>query len=250
MRRKPLIIFLTVVALLILVLLYFRDHKQETAADGKAVETVSVSAITTIVDCPKYKAQEDEDGNFTVTVDDDTVYPLSDVTEDTAFHDAIAFAVASGVMNTDNHQFQPDYGVTRSRFAVVLYRFLCGEGEDVPQTEFADIKKAASYYEAACWANANDLLTADEEGAFHPNDFVTCETALTILYRVAGRPKAEEDLPKDYPYAAKVSDYAKSAISWAIGRKLINVKEDIWYPTQVVSRAQLAALLQKYSDLF
>ena len=250
MRRKTLIIFLSVVVLLILVLLHFRDHKQETATDGKAVETVSVSAITTIVDCPKYKVEEDENGNISVTVDGDMVYLLSDVTEDTHFRDAIGFAIASGVLRVDDSRFKPDYGVTRGQFAMALYRFLCGGEDDVPQKEFSDVTKASAYYGAACWTDGNELLTADDEDAFHPNDFVTCETALTILYRVAGRPKAAEDLPEDYPYAAKVSDYAKSAISWAIGQKLIDVKENVWYPTQAVSRAQLSALLQKYSELF
>ena len=77
---------------------------------------------------------------------------------------------------------------------------------------------------------------------------MTCEQALIGLYRVAGEPETDGSLT-DYPYAAKVSESGRSAVDWAWKNGLITEVECVWYPTQAISRAQVALLLMRYSAM-
>ena len=53
----------------------------------------------------------------------------------------------------------------------------------------------------------------------------------------------------DYPYAPKVSESGRDAVTWAWNNGLITEKECVWYPTQAISRAQVALLLMRYDTL-
>lgn len=197
---------------------------------------------------------ENPDGGVLITVRDgreETVYSFADVKMDDWYLSAVEHAVSSGLMKAaaeaDGKQyFHPNYGVTRAEFAVILYQYI-GDGPVAPVHEYADVTKDAPYYDAVCWVDANELLIGKETG-FCPDDFLTCEQVLIILHRIAGKPKTAETL-EEYPYVAKVSEYGRDALAWAWSAGLITETECIWYPPQAVSRAQIALLLQRYSDL-
>jgi len=65
-----------------------------------------------------------------------------------------------------------------------------------------------------------------------------------VLHRLAGSPESNASL-EDYPYAPKVSETNLSAVRWAWEKGLIAEDECVWYPTQAVSRAQIALLLMR-----
>ena len=52
-----------------------------------------------------------------------------------------------------------------------------------------------------------------------------------------------------FSYAPKVSETNLSAVRWAWEKGLIAEDECVWYPTQAVSRAQIALLLMRYDQL-
>ena len=113
--------------------------------------------------------------------------------------------------------------------------------------EFSDLAGDEWYYEYVKWMVGKGLMGGNG-GAFNPSGFLSCEQAIIVLYRLAGEPTVTGTLD-DYPYAPKVSESGRDAVTWAWNNGLITEKECVWYPTQAVSRAQVALLLMRYDAL-
>jgi hypothetical protein len=69
-----------------------------------------------------------------------------------------------------------------------------------------------------------------------------------MLWRYAGEPKANTKLTA-YPDAAKVSDYASEALSWAVETGLIRGLDGNLAPQGTATRAQVATVLMRYWEL-
>ena len=174
-------------------------------------------------------------------------YIFHDVSKDSWYADAVNFAVSARLMTGagDEPYFQPEYGMVRESFAAILYRFAGGSAE-TPHYTFDDVEKDKWYYDIIGWVANRRLMTGLEPTVFGVGQYMTCEQALIGLYRLAGEPETDGSLA-DYPYAMKVSDVARNAVDWAWKNGLITEVECVWYPTQAISRAQIALLLMRYS---
>lgn len=178
---------------------------------------------------------------------------FADVSADDWYLDALNFVASNGLMSGISEEdgtveFRADYGITRAQFAVLLLHFSAAE---VPASaaELPDVEAGSWYHDGAVWAVENDLLTAQEDGSFQPEGFVSCEEVIAALFRLAGEPQVEGPLPEEYPYGAKVSDSALPAVVWAWSVGLIAEDSCVWYPTQAASRGQLALILMRYDAL-
>lgn len=193
-------------------------------------------------------ANENGGIDIAVTAGDGTesVYTFSDVAIDSWYADAVNYVVSTGTMSGDEEQklFQPEYGVERAQFAVIVCRFAGGEPSDGKLT-FSDLTGDEWYYNYVSWMVEQKLMGGTDGSAFDPEGFLSCEQALIVLYRLAGEPTAKGTL-EGYPYAPKVSDSGRDAVTWAWNSGLITEQECVWYPTQAVSRAQVALLLMRY----
>lgn len=180
---------------------------------------------------------------------EETVYTFTDVTADSWYANAVNFAVSAGLMTGigDEPLFQPEYGMLRESFASILYRFAHGEREE-PRYRFDDVPEDSWFYEPVCWVTNRRLMSGTSSASFGAGEYMTCEQALVGLYRLAGSPRTDGSLA-EYPYASKVTDGARGAVDWAWKNGLITEVECVWYPTQAVSRAQIALLLMRYSML-
>ena len=176
-----------------------------------------------------------------------TTYTFTDVAIDSWYADAVNFVVSAGLMNgsAGDSLFRPEYGMLRESFALAIYRFA---GGDPPETRvtFEDVADGQWYQDAIGWVVNEGLLMPAEENVFGVGKYMTCEQAIVGLYRLAGEPETDGSLA-DYPYAAKVSGYGRSAMDWAWKNGLITEVECVWYPPQTISRAQLALLLERFS---
>lgn len=222
--------------------------------DAAATEAVDLAAQAPSREIAMGTIRENgERGGVDITVTEAdgslTTYTFTDVAKDSWYADAVSFAVANGLMNGagDGTVFQPEYGVLRESFAVILQRFVGGPA-DAPEKKLSDVPEDAWYRDAVYWAAGRRLMPATAASTFGVGEYLTCEDALRILFRLAGEPETEATLA-DYPYAPKVSDSARSAVAWAWEKGLITEIECVWYPTQTVSRAQVALLLMRYRML-
>lgn len=231
------------------------DEPEQASAQADNVQSMSVLRMGEGVTLGRVEANgENGEGGVRVIVPaqdgTETAYVFTDVAADSWYAGAVNFAVSAGLMTgIDGAElFHPGYGMLREEFAAILYRFTKGEPIAEPSVTFEDVAAESWYYDAVNWVARERLMGAIEPGRFGVGTFMTCEQALICLYRVAGEPETDGSLT-DYPYAAKVSDSGRSAVDWAWKNGLITEDECVWYPTQAISRAQIALLLMRYSAM-
>ena len=232
------------------------EQSEETALPADAAHAAPVLRLGEGVTLGTMAENAELGGvNITVTSEDgtETVYTFTDVAAGAWYADAVNFAVSAGLMSGvgDKQVFHPNYGVLRETFASILYRYAKGEPAAKKLT-LDDVAEDAWYHDAVTWAVNSGLLMPASGQTFGVGEYMTCEQALIVLYRLAGEPETDGSLA-EYPYAAKVSEYGRSAVDWAWKNGLITEdditeNECVWYPTQAISRAQVALLLTRFSE--
>lgn len=260
MKRRLKQIALLALAVLVIFLLHKQVRKEREEAEAHAAaetEQTAQSGEDAAAPIEVMRAgngvtlgtvrENTERGGIDVTLSDGTVYTFTDVAIDSWYTNAVNFVVSAGLMTgiENESSFQPEFGILREAFASILYRFAHGE-PSTPRSRFSDVEAGSWYFDAVSWATNERLMSALEPGVFGVGSYMTCEQALIGLYRLAGSPKTDGSL-ENYPYASKVSEAGRSAVDWAWKNGLITEVECVWYPTQAISRAQVALLLMRYS---
>ena len=158
-----------------------------------------------------------------------------------------------GLMNgVGEHTFAPNANVTRAMAATVLYR-IAGKPKVEGESSFTDVVPGKYYSKAVIWAQAQDIVTGYPDGTFRPDENITREQLAAILYRYAKATGSDVSSGTDlgaFPDAEKVHSYAKKALGWAVGEKLITgVGVDgttFLQPTDNATRAQFATIISRY----
>jgi hypothetical protein len=80
---------------------------------------------------------------------------------------------------------------------------------------------------------------------------VTREEMVTMLWRYAGKPAADENGKSinDFADADSVMEYAKDAMAWAVSVGIINGGDNGIDPQGDATRAQVAAVMERYCAL-
>jgi len=231
-----------------------RDGTEQTEPqDAEAQDAESMEVIGTESGVTLGRLEENAAGGVRVivTAEDGTVqaYTFTDVAPDSWYVDAVNFVVSAGLMTGSGEEdlFHPEYGILRESFAAILYRFTNGVSVE-PTVHYNDVAEDSWYYDAVNWVTNDRLMTSLTPAAFGVGEFMTCEQTLVCLYRVAGHPETDGALT-GYPYASKVTPSGRRAVDWAWKNGLITEVECVWYPTQAISRAQVALLLMRYSAM-
>ena len=170
------------------------------------------------------------------------------------FYEEVQYVNSKGLMSgIGNSEFHPNGITTRGMLVTVLYRL-----EQSPavnrECPFADVA-AGSYYEyAITWASENGIVSGYNAQRFGPNDTITREQMAAVLYRYADYKgfdvSASADLSK-YVDESKISDYAKTALSWANAAGLVSgVSATTLSPDGNATRAQIAAILTRFCKKF
>ena len=178
--------------------------------------------------------------------------PFSDTGEGKWYSEPVRWAWLSGAMTgygDGSGLFGPADPLSRAQLAVVLWRLA---GEPAGEAALpADCGTGEFYSEAVSWAVGEGVMTGYESGLFGPADALTREQAATVLWRAAGSPEAECDLSA-YPDAGGVSEFAASAVRWAVSEGVLRGREPepgalVLDPQGTCSRAELAALMMRLS---
>ena len=137
--------------------------------------------------------------------------------------------VKAGIMSgTDSKHFKPNDVCTRAQCIVTLARKLGWKTDDV--LPFKDI---ASWYTAAI-VEAFNRGVASKAEYFRPDSAAKREDFATFMWRAKGKPDAKP--------CEEASDYAKTAMGWAIERGIITGKPR---PKEALTRAEAAAMLSR-----
>ena len=177
----------------------------------------------------------------------------SDVSETAWYYDAVRYVTEKNMMNgTGENKFSPNSNTTRAMVVTILYRL---EGSpDAGDSSYSDVSSDAWYADAVAWAEANDIVNGTGNGTFSPTAPITRQQLAAILYRYAQYKGYDLEKSADltsYTDAGQVQSYAKAAMEWACGAKLIQGDDSkSLMPDGNATRAQVAVILQRLCENF
>ena len=169
------------------------------------------------------------------------------------YHHSVDFVIANGYMCGDpDGAFRPEEALTRGEMAQILYN-LAGRPRVNGADTFADTLDGAWYTKAILWCAQNGLIVGYGNGKFGPDDILTREQMITVLYRYdlySGGAEFQGNTTLHYSDASKVSVWARTAMAWADAGDIINGKPgNLLNPTGFATRAQTATVLYKYNGI-
>ena len=180
--------------------------------------------------------------------------PFTDVSEKDWFYGDVMFVYENGLMlGTSKTLFSPHGTATRGMMATILWRM---EGSPVPKgkNSFTDVEAGKWYADAITWAAENGIFAGYGKDKFGPDDPITREQLAAIFYRYADYKgydltvKGNLDKFKD---ADKITDYAKTAMQWAVGSGLMKGKSGNLLDSQgTATRAEIAAMLHRFIEKY
>ena len=175
---------------------------------------------------------------------------FSDLQPNAWYHDAVHYCMDQVLMNgTGGGRYSPSAKADRATLVTVLWQAAgCPYSPTTGSLSkpFKDVSSRAWYYKPVCWALHNGITSGYSNGNFGPNDRITREQVVTMLWQYAGRP--------DYtinrmPYVDTwaVSDYAWNAMLWATENQIISGKENNRLdPKGYASRAEIAQMIMGF----
>ena len=179
---------------------------------------------------------------------------FADVPAAAWYADAVQYAYEKNLMTgVSASEFAPDGTATRGQIVTILWR-LAGSPVVNYAMRYADVNEGAWYGEAVRWAASAGIVTGYTESSFGPNDAITREQLAAILYRYI---KTQGQgftgmwyFPLRYDDAASISSWADEAMHWCVMKGLLNgTSETTLSPQATATRAQLAAILQRFCEL-
>ena len=174
--------------------------------------------------------------------------PFTDVA-DTAWYAAdVRYVWEQGLMQgVTATTFSPDTSTTRAQFATVLYRMAGSPAvsdADMKSCPFTDLK-ADWYRSAVVWAWRQGVVNGTSATTFTPDQNVTREQLVAMLWRYDGSKTAADSLR--FSDAGTISAYARPAVAWAVETGVVGGMPDgTFQPKGTATRAQLAAILHRY----
>ena len=155
---------------------------------------------------------------------------FADVVPGAWYVDAVNYVVSRGLMEgTSATTFEPDAQMTRAMFWTILARI---DGETITGATWAD--------DARAWAVANNVSDGTD-----PHGALTREQLVTMLWRYLGELTTSGTLTA-FTDAASVSDWAETAMAWAVNEGVITgVTATTLAPQSVATRAQCATILMR-----
>jgi len=173
---------------------------------------------------------------------------FSDVPTDSYYHDAVLWAAKNGITGgTTATTFSPDDGCGRGQLVTFLWRVAGCPVADY-EMNFSDV--GSSYYtEAVRWAASLGIVGGYGNGQFGAEDTITREQMAVILYRFAqnmGMDTTQGGMAvREYKDYETVSDYAVTAIQWAVNAGVMQGYDGNLMPDQPCTRAQIVTMLYR-----
>ena len=180
--------------------------------------------------------------------------PFTDVSQKDWFYGDVMFVYENGlILGTSKTLFSPYGTATRGMMATILWRM---EGSPAPKgkNSFTDVEAGKWYADAITWTAENSIFAGYGKDKFGPDDPITREQLAAIFYRYADYKgydltvKGNLDKFRD---ADKITDYAKTAMQWAVGSGLVKGKSgNLLDPQGTATRAEIAAMLHRFIEKY
>ncbi len=180
--------------------------------------------------------------------------PFTDASEKDWFYGDVMFVYENGlILGTSKTLFSPHGTATRGMMATILWRM---EGSPAPKgkNSFTDVEAGKWYADAITWTAENGIFAGYGKDKFGPDDPITREQLAAIFYRYAdykGYDLTVKGNPDTFKDADKITDYAKTAMQWAVGSGLVKGKSgNLLDPQGTATRAEIAAMLHRFIEKY
>ena len=181
--------------------------------------------------------------------------PFTDVQPSDWFYEDVQLVFDMGLMEgTSETDFAPGVATSRgcSSPCSTGWRVCLRQAE---RTVFADVAPDTWYTDAVYWAAQNGIVSGSSETAFGPDDNLTREQMVTILYKFAIYMGYDVSVGEDtnilsYDDAFDISEYAFPAMQWACGAGILNGTSDSTLsPKGGATRVQVAAIIHRFCEI-
>lgn len=175
-----------------------------------------------------------------------------DVPQNVWYYESVMSAARYGLLQGFGFGiFEPLGNTTRAQTAQVLMR-LSGDERVAYSRVFSDVDNGEWFAPAVMWAYKKNVVNGYDDGTFRPNEPITRQDVVVLLYRYLGSPAVQGasnlGRMKD---SWSVSNYARNAVEWSIENKVIVGYEDgTFRPFNNITRAELAAIITRFYEAF
>ena len=181
--------------------------------------------------------------------------PFTDIADNAWYADAVRYVYKHGLMaGTSATTFAPDVTTSRAMIATILWR-MAGSPVVNYAMNYTDVAQGQWCSEAIRWATSEGVVTGYGNGLFGTNDPITREQFAAMLYRFAQEQGYDVSIGENtnilsYTDVADLSEYAISAMQWAVGAGIINGTGDgsTLSPHGQATRAQAAVMLMRFCE--
>ncbi len=173
---------------------------------------------------------------------------FSDVPAGAWYHTAVSQAVEQGLFSgVGGGKFEPGRTMNRAEFVTVLANFTTNyDPSQFSYSSFSDVPTGKWYFKPVQWASRAGITSGTGDGKFSPAATVTREQIVTMFYlyaQAAGNDTAvnEGELSR-FSDSAQISNYARSAMAWAVGTGIINGSDGKLNPQGQAKRCEVAQI--------
>ncbi len=197
--------------------------------------------------------EEIEIGDEDVALSDFEVPPFEDIGGHWAEKDIIEVVGKGYLKGLSDTEFDPDGAVTRAMIATVLHR-LSGEEFIAQEKPFEDIPLGEWFSNGVGWADYVKVTLGVSETEFAPDIEITREQLVAMMYRYASykglHTMTLQTMLGQFEDSENISEYAVSAMEWAVYNKIITGKTETTIdPQGTATRAEISAILVRFLAL-
>ena len=181
---------------------------------------------------------------------------FKDIQQSDWFYDSISYVYNNDLMTGLNETtFGPYENLARAQFAVILHR-MNGQPSVVYTNKFPDVATGQWYTDAILWANDIGVVTGySNTGLFGTGDQINREQMAVMMYRYAQYKGYDTSASADFSKfndAVYVNDFAKDAMSWAVGTGIITGKDNETRldPLGSATRAECATIIMRFMEYY
>ncbi|MCC8048488.1 MAG: S-layer homology domain-containing protein, partial [Oscillospiraceae bacterium] len=180
--------------------------------------------------------------------------PYTDVDTSKWYHSAIDYALNNGYFSgTSATTFEPDASMTRAMFVQVLANIAGIDASEYAGSGFTDVADDAWYAATVEWAYQNGIVLGVTDDTFAPETTISREQMVVMLYRYAEYlgedvSVADESAINAFADSASVSDWAVTAMAWAVENGVINGTDTGIEPLRNATRAEAAQMFKNFDE--
>ena len=220
-----------------------------TVNEGGYVAAKEVGNTVITAKCDSYTAEF----KLSVIEDPDATCPsnrFGDLNKKLWYHEGVDYVLRNGYMTgTGQYSFEPNGMMTRGQIVTILYA-MSGKPYVLLPGTFKDINRSDWYYTPVAWAASKGIVAGYGDGLFGPEDNVTREQLVAILYQYTKLCDYEltmqETSLESFSDYLSVSNYAIVPMLWAVSNGIISGTDKGLEPTAHATRAQVAVMIRSY----